>query len=244
MAGMRIVTWNVERGRRGGPRNSELINAVMGLRADICVLTEVPAALDLPGMVAIRSCSEGGEPCSADVWVAVYLPNDSDWTALDLPVIRTAAAVKTVIDGRALFVYGTVLPWRGSGEYLPVGASDGKTGPALFEHVLDEQVVDIERLTSSAPERTMIWAGDFNQTLAGPNWGGSERGRVALRRALSRLDLVAWTADAPHQDERLRSIDHICGPAATARPSLAVARPTNRRRDTFISDHACYVVSI
>ncbi len=52
----------------------------------------------------------------------------------------------------------------------------------MFERFLMSQANDIRALQDNHPEAMIVWAGDFNQSLDGPNTGGSNRGRTLLRR--------------------------------------------------------------
>lgn len=62
------------------------------------------------------------------------------------------------------------------------------------------------------PGHLVIWAGDFNQTLSGKNYGGSNVKRDALFDALDGVGLVAWNAAAASAHEGMHAIDLICGP--------------------------------
>lgn len=88
----------------------------------------------------------------------------------------------------------------------------------------------------------MIWAGDFNQHVSGPNHGGSAAKREALVRALEGLGLVAWNREAAHDAEGLRAIDLICGPREL--PVRAQGRIAATREGVRMSDHAGYWVEI
>jgi hypothetical protein len=65
----------------------------------------------------------------------------------------------------------------------------------MFERFLMIQANDVRALQDNHPEAMIVWAGDFNQSLDGPNTGGSNRGRALLSETLeirgSRHGIVA-----------------------------------------------------
>jgi hypothetical protein len=60
----------------------------------------------------------------------------------------------------------------------------------------------------------LVWGGDWYQTMAGPNYGGTTIGRGAIEGLLARsgLDLATW--DLPHRLPGMAAIDHIAVPCA------------------------------
>jgi hypothetical protein len=58
----------------------------------------------------------------------------------------------------------------------------------------------------------IVWAGDFNQSMLGPNLTGSTSGRQQVAAAFKALNLVAWNANEPHSKPGMGAIDLICGP--------------------------------
>ena len=88
----------------------------------------------------------------------------------------------------------------------------------------------IKELAPKESGKPVIWAGDFNQTLVGPLWGGSALRREKLQAALAELGLEAWNRCAPHALAEMFTIDLICGSAGIAVHVL--------------SDHAGYVVDL
>lgn len=101
---------------------------------------------------------------------------------------------------------------------------------------------DIGRLRSSAQVDLVIWAGDFNQTLEGPAWGGSLARRALLVDALAHLGLVAYNAGEAHAREGMNAVDLICGPPN--RSAEHVARIPRHDGQRWLSDHAGYVVDL
>ncbi len=88
----------------------------------------------------------------------------------------------------------------------------------------------------------MIWAGDFNQTVAGPLWGGSAERRTMLEGALRSLGLAAWNGSAAHATAGMCAVDLICGPADQR--IVAQGRLAPCRGEVVMSDHAGYWVDI
>lgn len=155
-----------------------------------------------------------------------------------LPPTRMALTAEFVVRCERVVIYGSVLPWRGIRGHHPELVLPGESATAAFERVLEEQVADVRALIQQDPEALVVWAGDFNQALGGPNFGGSDRGRRLLREALDALDFVAWNAEAGHAAEGLCAIDLVCGPRG--REVVAVERiPPGQE-----SDHAGYVVEL
>jgi len=89
---------------------------------------------------------------------------------------RTACARIESPDGFILYVYGTVLPWRGStwGEFPSAG---GKA----FTKALAVQKADWSDLLTNHPEASLCVDGDFNQDLLDSrHYYSSKIGRKAL----------------------------------------------------------------
>lgn len=107
---------------------------------------------------------------------------------------------------------------------------------------LEQQVARIRELAPKESGKVVIWAGDFNQSLVGPLWGGSALRREKLQAALIELGLEAWNRCAPHALAEMFAIDLICGPGGIAVDrSETIANTLDGR---VLSDHACYVVDL
>lgn len=140
----------------------------------------------------------------------------------------------------AFVIYGSVLPW--GQQHAPELARDGESSLASFVRVLRDQVADIEELRRGHPQHAVIWAGDFNQHVHGPDRGGSRAKREALEAALVRLGLVAWNGAAAHAKPGMHAIDLICGP-----PEIDVraqGRIDPVRDGVPMTDHAGYWVEV
>jgi hypothetical protein len=88
----------------------------------------------------------------------------------------------------------------------------------------------------------MIWGGDWNHAMSGPEWSGSHQGRRSIEEAVDRLGLQLTTARASHQIEGLLSIDHIAIP--TSWTVLELERHAASSKELKISDHDGYVIEV
>lgn len=238
---MRIATWNLEHGRFKADTIELQQQLLEQCGADVKVLTEVPASMSasVPGSVLSPVKREG--KLGPEAWVAI-IADDAVTADDELPFNRMAAAATCNVGGESLLVYGSVLPWNAAAsqaDYLLEGRdADGD----LFAQVLAEQVDDIRRLRRAHPGHTLIWAGDFNQPLNGPNSGFSNAHRELLSKALDDLGLIAWNRYLAHSLEGCHAIDLICGPVN--RPAIRVERFDPTVDGQTLSDHAGYVVEI
>lgn len=214
---MRVGTWNLA-GRWTNRHREFLTDA----ECDVWLLTEVNDRLELPGY---EVHSTAAEMAARRRWAAVasrsgIVPQEDPHPASALGIV----------DGIA--VCSTVLPWRSCGRRPPwVGQSHAeKTGHAL------SAIFPIVR------GRTLVWGGDWNHALSGPEYAGSKGGRALVLDTLAHLALKVPTAELPHRLDPLLSIDHIAVPqdADVAHTRRLVAELD----DVRLSDHDAYVVDI
>jgi hypothetical protein len=232
---MRIATWNLQRGGSTAVRQAQ-DTVLRQLGAEVLVLTEPGVTyVDGPGIVA-SPVREGHES-----WVAIVGPSVEP-VALDVPFERMAVAAAAVVSSVRLLVYGSVLPWGFMGRDVPEFVGAGETSREAFLRVLREQTADIKELRRRYPSHLVIWAGDFNQTVSGRNYGGSVVKREALQHALDELGLVAWNAAAAGADEDMHAIDLICGPRETSLSRQGRIDPV--LDGVVMSDHAGYWVEV
>jgi endonuclease/exonuclease/phosphatase family metal-dependent hydrolase len=111
-----------------------------------------------------------------------------------------------------------------------------------FTRVLHEQANDIACLQQEHPTALVISAGDFNQTLMGPNRSGSDAKPTARAKVLDALGFDAWNGDAAHARRGRCAIDLVCGPRD--RHSLRQRRIDPVVSGVVMSDHAGYWVEI
>jgi hypothetical protein len=84
----------------------------------------------------------------------------------------------------------------------------------------------------------VVWGGDWNHAMTGPESAGSLAGRAAIARLAGRLDLRVPTPGLPHRlGGAQRTIDHIAVPAAHP------VRLAHRIPARHLSDHDADVVA-
>ena len=242
---MRIATWNLNHGGRRGSAVTRQDAALRAVVADLVVLTEPPIEWLTagPGVVtspAERESDRGG-PEALEAWVAIVGDRVAP-VGPPLPFERLAVRARAELDSEPVVIYGSVLPWGTAHKQAPRLAEPGETSLAMFERVLNAQLDDLLRLRRRFEGELLIWAGDFNQSLAGPNWGGSAEKRALLADALARLDFDAWNKNEPHARPGMCAIDLICGPAG--RHGHPVHRIDNLLDGRKLTDHAGYVVEV
>lgn len=122
----------------------------------------------------------------------------------------------------------SILPWRTCGtEPWGEGTSSEKTSRALSQ------------LTTALPSGDLVWGGDWNHAMKGPEYAGSLAGRTAIQEALASLQLNLATQDLPHALPGLFTIDHIAVPrnAQAIQAARVVAEDGRGKR---LSDHDAY----
>jgi len=216
---MRIGTWNMD-----GKGTRAHVEFLAALKCDVLLLTEVPHGLDLGGGKLEHSESMG----ATKDWAAVC--SRSGLTARESPHGWSAAAE---VNG-ALFV-SSVLPWR-----LVKRAGHWPGPEATTGERLDASLAQLGPLLRSH-RGPVVWGGDFNHGLVGPDYAGSAHGRDSILRLLDELGLVAPTAELGHPIAGQSNIDHIAVPAVwgVVNKQRVVAERTDGRR---LSDHDAYVV--
>jgi hypothetical protein len=188
---LRVGTWNMA--GRWSPAHRALLE---GGRCDAWLLTEVPAALDLGGSRLAVSTQMGA--VAGRAWAAV-------WSAgRHVPVASPhPAAAAAVVDG--VLLCSCVLPWRGAGGHWP---GDGDTAARTRD------ALDAIAPVLGSHDGPVVWGGDWNHALAGPETAGSLAGRAAIDALARRLGLRVATAGLPHRlGGWQRTIDHIAAPA-------------------------------
>lgn len=235
---LRIATWNLERGGRTRAAGLAQDDALRELAVEVVVLTEPPSSYRTgPGVVASAPLRRGAH--GLESWVAI-VGRSVEPVTLDVPFGRLAVAASVTIEGVPLVVYGAVLPWLTVGAHEPELARDGEDSFAVFERVLAEQAADVAELRRRHGD--VVWLGDFNETLAGPSWGGSARRRALLEKTLSALGYAAWNAAADHAKPGMCAVDLICGPADWELAAQGRVEPS--RGGVVMSDHAGYWVQL
>ena len=235
---MRIATWNLERGGRTRAARTAQDMILRSVEADVVVLTE-PSASFAAGIGVVVSPPRRTGRHGTESWVAIVGPSVEPLN-LPIPFERISVAARAVIGPRTIVIYGSVLPWLSVRSHAPDLVRDGEDYTATFARVLEAQKADLLRLKDEGD--VLVWAGDFNQSLVGPNRGGSTQGRTVLHRCLEDLGLVAWNAEAKHALPNLCAIDLICGPRVLTIAQQGRIEPVHN--GVKMSDHAGYWVDL
>jgi hypothetical protein len=210
---VRIGTGNLA--GRWSPAHRELLVAA---ECDVWLLTEVALDVELDGF-ARQVTTELMQP---DKWWAGVF---SRRPLIGLPDPHPASAA-AMVDG--VTYCSSILPWRSCGGELtwPGIGHAGKTAAA------------VDRLLETLPADRLVWGGDWNQSLRGPEKVGSTEGRAHVLAAVEKLGLQVPTAAQRHRLEGLSSIDHIA--VASDRAVLSATQVSA----VGLSDHDCYVVEL
>jgi endonuclease/exonuclease/phosphatase family metal-dependent hydrolase len=173
-------------------------------------------------------------------WAAIVGPTVEP-LPFEIPYERMAVAARVTVGNARVIVYCAVLPWLAVKNHAPDVVLAGEDSLAAFARALAEQCADVIALRDRFGDR-VVWAGDFNQTLSGPLWGGSEARRGLLAQALASIGYSAWNERAAHARPGMNAIDLICGPADC---SVAAQGRIEPARDGLeLSDHAGYWVEL
>lgn len=134
---IRVGTWNVE-----ARANTGAVTLLLGLRADVLLLTEVHPALRLPGYCI----TELGEPMmrGGQHYAAVAAREGLEMEQVRTPAVTSAAARI----GAVTFV-STVLPWPQAPSPPYVGATQAEQ----IEHAVDELAPWL------AAQAELVWGG-------------------------------------------------------------------------------------
>ena len=240
---MRIGTWNVAYGVGG--RNPDRRAILLSRDADVWVLTETNAALDLGGEFSPVSSEPRKLPDKGARWVTIW----SRFPLLrSLTVPDPRRMVAAVFDSPAgpLAVAGVVLPW-----HTDIGDVQVDPPPRNWqEHrrvVRDEVPRLLRWLREGAPDARRVVAGDFNTDFpAAPNVYsyGVKVVRAELASLLAGESLLCHTANVlyPPPSPVRTLIDHVC---TTWGPALSVETWTGEDGGRpRLSDHPGVVVTL
>jgi hypothetical protein len=210
---MRIGTWNLD--ARSTPDHLRILDE---LDCDVWLLTEVPAAMPLVDGARTMSPAR----MSRGQHFAAVLSRGGGGP-LDSPNPSSAAME---VDGVSF--YSSVLPWRTCGPDWPWFGGDQASRTA-----------DAVRSLEGAFDGDVVWGGDWNQTMTGPNYGGTTKGRAAIEDLLARRGLHLATRDLPHRTPGMAAIDHIAVPQHWT-INCAERLPALSR----LTDHDAYVIDV
>jgi len=211
---VRIGTWNLE-----GKWSSGHLALLQSQECDVWLLTEVPTAASIPGMVAHRT----GEPMGPKkTWAGIF----SKVNVITGPDPHRATAVAHC-DGVRLM--SSVLPWRSCGtswEGSTLAEKMSGTLASLREHI----------------DEATVWGGDWNQALEGHDYVGGLAGRQEIVDLVHDAHLSVPTRALGSASKGHRSIDHIAVPINWDVVGAHRVRAANEGHR--LSDHDAYVVRV
>lgn len=210
---VRIGTWNLAGRWTGG--HEELL---LRQDVDVWLLTEVSERVVLDGYAAHATRSL---MTARRHWAAIL--TRGELKPLDDP---HPASVAATVDG--VMHVSSVLPWKAAGAPEVWGGTDHAS----------KMAATISALETVMSCRDVVWGGDWNQSLQGREYAGSNAGRTRLLDTLDRLGLVVPTSVLAHRIKEISSIDHIA--VRPERPVHSVARCDA----SGLSDHDAYVVEL
>lgn len=213
---MRIGTWNL-----AGRWSAHHENLMASQGCDLWLLTEVNDRVELPGM---RRHVGQEHMAARRRWAAVL----SRYPFEPLPDPHPASASLRL--GDTTFV-SSVLPWR----------SCRSRHPWLGSRHEDKTRATVREIVASL-QGSVVWGGDWNHALHGPEYAGSNAGRAHVEEAVGQLGLQVPTEHLPHRIDGLLSIDHIAVP--TEANVQAAERVSAAIEETRLSDHDAYIVTI
>jgi hypothetical protein len=213
---MRVGTWNLA--GRWSAAHHELLVAQS---CDVWLLTEVDDRVEVVGMWGHRT---EAEMCPRRSWAAVFSHRVLE------PLEDPHPASAAVRVGPVVFV-SSILPWRSCGRASPW---DGETHAERTRHT-------VERL-AAIPHTPLIWGGDWNHALQGPERAGSIGGRGHILAAVDALGLVVPTSTLTHRIPGLSTIDHVAVPRTAS--VQEVERVPAEHQKKWLSDHDLYIVTV
>jgi len=239
---MKIATWNLDCVRPGvGARSARIREALGQVDADVWVLTEShPEFAPADQYERIAVSAPAPDRVNGGCWVAIWVRQGIPAEALVLTgEPERAAGVRIARQaGQSLFVFGTVLPWRGDTRHAKY------SGGRAFERALTAQATDWDAARAQSEE--LCIAGDFNQELTANGPVGTRVGREALERILTQRGLSCVTG-GNHDPLLARgwraNIDHIVlSPGLSA--TEATIWPEQFPLPKTLSDHHGVWVSV
>lgn len=194
-----VATWNAWWAHAGTPRGRRVAEVVVGLGADVVVLTEAEAGVLPPDGFVVDAGADWGYPTGRDGRRKVLMWSAQPWSDIDafgsadLPGGRWVAATTSTSIG-PVRVVGVCIPW--SGAHVTTGRRDRRPWQDHSSY-LD----GLGPLLATQP-RPLVVTGDFNQRI--PRSRQPRQVADALDSAFR--DLLIATAG---QTEHGFLIDHV-----------------------------------
>lgn len=203
----RIGTWNLDRsGIRKRDRAESQIGKIMGLDADVWILTETHSSLSVHGYFSEASEMDSsfhfeGESCAA-IWSRYPLQKIDTEDPLSTVCVEIQSPLGPIL------VYGTIIT------YAWDGVKEGEAKPwERHRNAVDQQTKEWKALQVQYPRHLRCIAGDFNMNLYGRHWYGVNDAREKVRLGLNEAGLACITMvdlEVPPHNLRHQTIDHIC----------------------------------
>jgi hypothetical protein len=228
---MKLGTWNLQQASPAGVKGQRQAGFIAEQRADVWMLTEVHEAFALQGHDRVTSPGHLLHR-PRQRWAAVI----SRWPLRDCRAKHEGLALaRAQTPAGPLLVASSVMPWRGAKTSWP-GDPDARHG-VRFADSLDQHRGEIERARDG--DEPVVWGGDFNQALSGPESAGSMGGRRLLDQAFASVGLTCTTSGVGHLNEEYCAIDHISVSRSwSADTAVRLTPPSSEGK--ALSDHACY----
>lgn len=240
-----IATWNLNYLSPNGERAKICRAKLLDIKADVWILTETYQGFKPGEDFCLIAESEHASDLADDrrwtaIWArASFVSSQKDTRDPE----RTACARIVLPNGLPLYLYGTVLPWRGSTwrEYKSAGGH-------AFSEALAVQKADWLDIRKNDPEALLCVAGDFNQDLlASGHYYGSKRERKMLEDAMAQANLTCLTSGASDPVAKLdlqkATVDHIfLGGNQPILSDVNVHALSPKQQETLLSHH--YGISV
>jgi hypothetical protein len=211
---MKIGTWNMD--GKGSPAH---IDFLRNEDCDVLLLTEVSESLSIPGYhIAFGEA----EMLPRKRWAAIA-------SKQKIIKIESPHAASVIAESAGTTYVASILPWSGSGGDPPWSGTDHPTR-------MNATLEALAPVLRGHPP--LVWGGDWNQSLTGPERAGSLAGRATLVALLDDLEMVVPTAVLSHHIAGLRSIDHVALRGGVEQTKRVAALDETKR----LSDHDLYQV--
>ena len=207
-----IATWNLNYLSPNGESAKVCRAKMLEAKADVWILTEIRKGFNPGEEFCLIAESELASDLAEDWrWTSIWVHKSLFGSKIDTrDPERTTCARLEIPGGFPLYVYGTVLPWRGSTWHRYTSA-----GGRAFSEALAVQKADWLDIQKNGQQSLLCVAGDFNQDLLEiGHYYGSKKERQMLEEALSEVHLSCLTAGksdpVAKQDPSKATVDHIC----------------------------------
>jgi len=184
---MKIATWNLQRPTINGKKTPAIVEALKEINADIFVLTETNAFIEIGNEYYIRHSEKDKLEYfrQGEIRVSIF----SKYPIIkEFETFRADTSLCVSVDTLkgALIIYGTVIGNRGNKGYN-------------FKEDLEAQLLDFNRISI---DKNFCVAGDFNISFS-DSYYTIKKSREKIEKTFEDLDMEILTLDLPE------NIDHI-----------------------------------